>query len=174
MLPDNHIREGLSRAYLMSVASRAGLLIDLKRDFDLGIDGTFHGVKVRTKPNGGRRYVESGFKIDFQIKASHNCIIKGDEIIFDLEAKNYTDLIDTAVGTPRILVLLRLPDDQTKWFTQTSQRLILRHCVYWCSLYGHKSTANDKTVRIRIPTSQRLTVKALRKLMKRVQSSGKI
>ena len=170
MLPDNHIREGLSRAYAMSVAFCAGLSINLNPGFDVGIDGTFLDVKVRIGPSGAKRYIENGFKLDFQLKASHNCPIEGGKIIFDLKARNYNDLVDVDVGTPRILLLLRLPKDQTRWLAQTPQKLILRRCAYWHSLRGLEPTVNDKTVRIRIPTSQRLTVTGLQNLMKRVRS----
>ena len=41
MLIDNHVREGLSRAYIQAIAHRAGYNGSL-REFDYGIDGTFH------------------------------------------------------------------------------------------------------------------------------------
>ena len=63
MLTENHIKEGLSRAYILAVAHRAGFNCSL-REFDYGIDGTFHDIKI---VNG--RHVESGYRIDFQAKA---------------------------------------------------------------------------------------------------------
>ena len=65
MLTESHIKEGLSRAYILAVAHRAGFNCSLKREFDYGIDGTFYDVKVV-----GKRHVETGYNIDFQAKAS--------------------------------------------------------------------------------------------------------
>jgi Domain of unknown function (DUF4365) len=104
MLTENHIKEGLSRAYILAVAHRAGVNCSL-REFDYGIDGTFHEIKVR----GGRR-VESGVKIDFQAKASERCQVQSTEVVYDLEAKSHRDLTDSE-GTARILIVLALPEN---------------------------------------------------------------
>lgn len=59
MLTDNHIREGLRRAYIQAVARRAGFNRSV-REFNYGLDGAFHKVSRVEEPDG--RYQESGFK----------------------------------------------------------------------------------------------------------------
>jgi len=46
MITEEHIKEGLSRAYTIAVADRAGFNYS-KPDFDYGIDGTFSNIKIR-------------------------------------------------------------------------------------------------------------------------------
>lgn len=48
MLTEEHIKEGLSRAYVLAVAHRAGFNIS-KSEFDYGIDGTFKEHSCKEK-----------------------------------------------------------------------------------------------------------------------------
>lgn len=73
-------------------------------------------------------------------------------------------------GTPRILVVLLLPDDAAQWLTCTEDALTLRRCAWWASLRGQAATANDKTLRIDIPRAQRFDAEALGAMMDRVRS----
>jgi hypothetical protein len=164
MLTEQHVQEGLSRAYALAVAYRAGHSCNLKWDFDYGIDGSFHEVTTR----GGRR-VESGFLIQFQCKASTNWELTEAELLYDLEARSYNDLAETAVGNPRILLLLALPKDKAKWLALSVDELILRRCMWWHSLRGRPSTDHARTARVRIPRRQQFTVEALHALMARVR-----
>lgn len=173
MLTDNHIREGLSRAYIQAVAHRAGFNLSV-REFDYGLDGTFHEVSRVEEPDGRYRYRESGFKIDFQAKASsspEHIELRDEALSYKLEAKSQRDLV-LAGGTPRILVVLLLPDDPAQWLTCAEDALTLRRCAWWVSLGGQSPTANDKTVRVDIPRAQRFDTEALTAMMDRVRSGG--
>lgn len=169
MLTDNHIREGLSRAYIQAVAHRAGLNLSL-REFDYGLDGTFHEVTRVAEPDGRARYRESGFKIDFQAKASSSDLIelRDEALSYKLEAKSQRDLVVEG-GTPRILIVLLLPDDPAQWLTCTEDALTLRRCAWWVSLRGQAETDNLKTVRIDIPRAQRFDAETLNAMMDRVR-----
>jgi hypothetical protein len=165
MLTENHIKEGLSRAFILAVAHRAGFNCSL-REFDYGIDGTFHDVKIRD----GRR-VESGFSIDFQAKASEGCIVEAEEVIYDLEAKNHRDLAEPA-GTARILIVLALPPDPDEWLRISPDALIMKRCAWWISLRGRPPTTNRDTQRIRISRTSTLDVCSLTEMMRRVKAGG--
>jgi hypothetical protein len=166
MLTENHIKEGLSRAYILAVAHRAGFNVSV-REFDYGIDGTFHDVKSRDG-----RLVESGFPLDFQAKASETWTIEDGHVVYDLEAKTHRDLTD-AEGGPRILVLLTLPPDAREWLGISDEALVLKRCAWWLSLRGEAPTTNKETQRVRIPVTQRFDVGALTAMMKRVKA-GKL
>ena len=166
MLTDNHVKEGLSRAYILAVAHRAGHNCSLLREFDYGIDGTFHDVKVRD----GRR-VESGFAIDFQAKASEACEVGEQRVAYHLAAKNHRDLAE-AEGTPRILIVLALPPDPEDWLRISADALIMKRCAWWISLRGHPPTQNKEKQRIEIPRAQVFDVAALRAMMQRVKAGG--
>jgi len=163
MLTENHIKEGLSRAYILAVAHRAGFNCSL-REFDYGIDGTFHDVKVI-----GKRRVETGFNIDFQAKASQNCAVSTAGVTYVLSAKNQRDLVETEVGTPRILIVLALPKDSNDWLQTSTDKLVLQRCAWWLSLRGHPPTQNDTASTIKIPLNQSFDVAALTAMMNRVK-----
>ncbi|WP_425592731.1 DUF4365 domain-containing protein [Brevibacillus parabrevis] len=100
MLTEEHIKEGLSRAYVTALAHSAGMNCSI-REHDYGIDGTFHEIRIN---KNGRR-CENGFRIDFQLKSCINRNVSNDYITYDLEAKNYNDLVDTDIGAPRLLIV---------------------------------------------------------------------
>lgn len=166
MLTENHVKEGLSRAYILAVAHRAGHNCSLRREFDYGIDGTFHHVMVRD-----RRRVESGFAIDFQAKASEQCEIDEGRVIYDLSAKNHRDLTE-AEGTPRILIVLALPPDPDDWLRISADALTMKRCAWWTSLRGQTPTTNRDKHRIEIPRGQVFDVAGLQAMMQRVKSGG--
>jgi hypothetical protein len=165
MLTENHIKEGLSRAYILAVAHRAGFDCSFATGFDYGIDGAIHAIEVR--PNG-RRW-KTGFVLEFQAKASHNCVFSDSALAYDLDVKNHDDLVETHVGAPRILIVLALPNDSAEWLRSSKEELVLKRCAYWASLRGQAPTVNTSTRRIAIPLSQTFDVAGLEALMGRVK-----
>ena len=162
MLTLDHIKEGLSRAYIAAVAHRAGFNMSLSA-FDYGMDGTFIDIKLR---NG--RYVESGFKIDFQAKASQECTFDTVHCSFQLKNKNYNDLADPDTGTPRVLILLSLPENDTDWLSVTVDQLAMKKAAWWISLKGKPLVAEkDSKKMIKIPIAQIFNVDALVGMMDR-------
>lgn len=167
MLTEEHIKEGLSKAYVSAVANKAGMNCEINgRQFDYGIDGTFSDVRIL--PNGRRS--ESGFKIDFQLKSTVNIRVEDSEVIYSLNAKNYNDLVETAVGTPRILIVLALPQESDDWLSINEERLLLKKCAWWCSLRGKERTNNTASVNIHIPRDQILTVNEITRIMELVKA----
>lgn len=164
VITEEHMKEGLSRAYTIAVAHRAGLNISLSSEFDYGIDGNFRDVKIF-----GNRRAETGYNIDFQLKATINAEVLDDCIKYTIEAKNYNDLVNENVGTPRILILLRVPSDKSEWLNISENETILKNCAWWCSLYGQEPTHNNSSKTIRIPRNQILDVDSLQKIMGKVK-----
>lgn len=165
MITEEHMKEGLSRAYTIAVAHRAGFNYS-KPEFDYGMDGTISNVKIREN-----RRVSGGHSIDFQLKSTVNYEVdnKNNCIVYDLEVKNYNDLVDDDVGTPRILILFTLPEDRTEWLNITPDATILKNCAWWCSLRGNSISDNNSKTRIKIPLNQVFTVEALHSLMDKVK-----
>jgi hypothetical protein len=163
VLMRNHRQEVMSRAYVQAIAGRCGLTCSL-RDFDYGIDVTFHDIRRR-----GSRHLESGFKLDVQAKSTTTRNMTDTHVVYDLDVKNYEDLRDPEVGCPRLLVLLVLPEDEAEWTEQTEDRLLLRHAAYWLSLKGWEPTTNQKSVRVLLPRTNLFSVQALETLMDKVR-----
>jgi hypothetical protein len=170
MITVQHTCEALSRAHVQAIAGSAGA--NLTRlsvstfELDYGVDGTFHEVRTF-----GGRHINSGFPLDFQLKASTLWTIEDDRVVYDLEAKTFNDLVDrseTERATPCILVLLCLPRESADWVTSSEDALILRKCCYWHHLAG-TATKNRRTVRIRIPRAHLFGPESLTNLLLQVR-----
>jgi len=177
MLTKQQCMDVVSTSYVNAIAGQAGLICT-KPQIDCGIDGIFSEVKEL--PNGQRR--DAGYRLDFQLKSTGNFAIGKDEIIYDLEVKNYIDLIDDDVGTPRILIVYLMPKEQKDWiiideqeFKNENDKLEYKYntnfnyCAWWCSLRGMAETSNTEKIRIKIPRNQILNKESLSDLMDKVR-----
>jgi hypothetical protein len=168
LLTKNHRQEALARAYIQAIASRAGMNSSL-RSFDYGIDVTLHDIWRR-----GRRYHESGYKIDIQAKSTIAATLTVTAVQYDLEIKNYDDLRLAPAGSPRLLVVLVLPDKEAEWTTQTEEQLVIHRAAYWLSLVGRGPVSNSRMFRVVMPRENLFTVDALRGLIQRLRKGEPI
>lgn len=168
VLTIDHKKEALGRAYLRAVAAIAGANVTIP-EHDYGIDATFTEVHQRTE-NGTFRYVDfNDFKV--QLKCTTTLTDAGDDFLYDLEAKTYNDLVLTP-NTPRILVVLRLPDDEGGWMSLTAEQLVIQHCAYWISFRGQPATTNTATIRVRIPKIKMFSPDGVRGIFQRIREGG--
>lgn len=163
MLIRSHRQEVLSRAYIHAIAARCGMLCSF-RELDYGIDLTIHQID-----RVGSRYRESGFALDVQAKSTTAALAMSDRVRYDMEVKAYEDLRQVVHGTPRVLVLLLLPEEEDTWTEQQEDHLLLRRCAYWMSLRGLPPTANTATIRIDIPRSNLFSIDALNRLFEKIR-----
>ena len=131
--------EQLSLAYIRAVSANVGYQITKPEPDIDSVDGVL-------RASFGRRP-----SIDFEAKATTQYIVRGDELRFPLPVKNYNELrADTL--TPRILIVLLMPEESSDWLRQTHDELCLRRCAYWLSLEDRPATSNTTTVTVPIPT----------------------
>jgi len=150
----------MSRAFIHAVAGKAGINFTIGSAFDYGFDGQFRPVKIRQN-----RRVDSGFPLDFQLKATTAWEFDDNDIVYDLEAKTYNDLVDrdpAEIGA--VLIVMCLPHEDDSWVEFSEDQLIIRKCCYWVRLEG-ELTKNDSKKRIRIPRANLLTVDNLRTIL---------
>src|SRR6185437_8663917 len=103
-----HTQETLCMCHIYAVAGMAGINFSINHKFDYGVDGEFRPVIER-----GNRLVMSGFSLDFQAKATVNWTLSNGNIVYDLEAKTYNDIVSrTSEETSLVLILLCLPKEQ--------------------------------------------------------------
>ena len=147
--------EQLSLTYVKAVASKAGFqVVRPEPDID-----SVDGVLISSV---GRRP-----KIDFQAKSTTRDVLRDDALHFPLPVKNYEELRADTI-TPRILIVLLMPDDDARWVAQSEEELCLRHCAYWLSLEDRPATANTSSVTVQIPTTNIFSVDQL------ITSMGKV
>jgi hypothetical protein len=154
-IPD--IMECLSRNYLETIANRTGYFNLQGKDF--GTD--LHICKANVIDRGRyQRLLMTGRQVQIQVKSVQEHLIRpGDQhISYDLETKNYDDLIDrrNELGSliPLILVVFIFPTNQEQWLTLTAEELIIRKRAYWYmpdESVGY--TPNSTSQVIHIPSS---------------------
>lgn len=150
-VPDQE--ELLSKAYAHAVASRAGYVTAVYESDRDGID-------LRIQAGGRMRPA-----LDLQLKATINLRnVTEDAVSYPLPRRNY-DLLRIETQTPRLLVVLDLPDDPGLWMTVTSDELVIRHRAYWLNLLGYDETSNETSVTVRIPKRNVFDVAGLQALM---------
>lgn len=164
-MTEAHTKEQISRSYVNVLAARVGMTISTA-SFDYGFDGTFKDIEY--DPDVGE-YGETGFGIDYQLKATINAKEKDGVVKYSLEVKNYRKLIKTRVGTPRILIVYSMPKDDKQWVTVDNEETVLRKCAWWCSLKGLPEVDNKERVTVTIPVEQQLTPEVLQELMCKVK-----
>lgn len=154
---DNTRKERFSLAYVEAVASLAGFHIAEPRvDFD-SVDGVLIA-------DFGRRP-----RIEFQAKATSQELMRENHLSFQLSCKNYNDLRAENLIIPRLLIVLLMPRDDTRWLSQTKDELCLRHCAYWVSLQGQPPRPDSRTVTVQIPVGNIFSSEELSDLMKKAE-----
>lgn len=167
LLTRNQQQESLSRAYIQAIAARAGMSVSVPSP-DAGIDMSVHDVTVV-----GRQRIESGYRIDLQAKSTTLARLDAHEVRYDLEVAAYETLRYPA-GCPRLLVVLVLPEDETRWLAQSDDELIVRRAAYYLSLRGSGPTRNRRSVRVSVPRGNLFSVAALQALITSIKSGGKL
>ncbi len=164
-MTEAHTKEQISRSYMGVLAACAGMTISTASQ-DYGIDGTFKDVEYDP---AAKEYSETGYGIDYQLKATVNASVKNGVIKYSLEMKNYRKLIQTRVGTPRILVVYAMPKETNKWVAVNKDETTLQKCAWWCSLKGKPEVNNKERVTVSIPVNQQLTPESLKEMMDKVK-----
>ena len=168
MLQENDIKEGISKAYVRDICNSAGYNLSTD-DKDYGFDITVKDIIKRD----GNRFVYSGHNLDIQLKSTTNIRKNNFKIIYDLKNKNYNDLINTDCATPRILVVLCLPDDSEDWVKQDINSLVIKNCAFWYYLGGKEKVENEESkTALHIPEKNIFSVENLNKIMDIVKKRG--
>ena len=139
MVSTNFIQEELSFAYVRAVIFRAGFNLTLPVLDLFGVDGT-----VVSMASGINR-------VDFQLKATTNYQVSGNNILYDLRVEDYNRLIRED-DLPRVLILYIMPTDAAQLLIQSRNELSLRECAFWVNLMGMRPSRNVSTVRVSVPT----------------------
>jgi hypothetical protein len=148
-----HQQDYFSRAVVHAVAAAAGVASDIppydqnSKDIHFEMEDTEDAA---------------GPQLDAQLKCVTTVDVFGTEFSYDLDVKNYKDLIKPVTYVPRILILVVVPPDPVDWLLAVSPETItLKRCAYWVSLHGQPPTTNTSTIAVKIPTSQVFDVAGL-------------
>ena len=162
--PTEHAQEQLSRAYIRAIAAEARVKYQWKNDPDYGIDGEFQQMAK----NAAGNLFANGYPLEFQLKASTNCIPKGNKVAYDLDVKTYNNLLLYSRQISGVCLLVYdMPDAEGDWMDCSPRQLVLRSCCYYWIPSGTPSN-NSSTQRIKINKADTLTPHSLRRLFQQL------
>ena len=173
MLTQQNIEAELSYAYLHAVATKAGFSCEYRPRHldDAGVDATIteHGRKLANDS------VLTSFSMDAQLKATYRELPEEHRrISYSLTVPHYDKLRITNIAAPRILILMRLPQDPEEWLQITEESLVAKRCAYWLSLRGAPESTNTRDQTVYIPRDNLLSPQGLTNLMTRVSRREEI
>ena len=164
-MTDEQRKEFISRAFMRIVAHGHGFKVH-EPEADHGVDMTISPVTRRNEPGGKIRYLDSQHRLDFQLKATtpHSIVDAGDDIKYDLEVKNYNDLIQRrGEFLPLHLVLIVLSDTPPACVNFDADTIGIIGKAYWyLPADDAELSANVNQIRITIPKVNQLGVDFLR------------
>lgn len=164
-MTEDQKKEAVSKAFLRILAEAHGFKTqDLFQDH--GVDMLVFPVSVRETPQGGMRYLDSPYKLEFQLKSTTTTgvIDEGHQLKYDLEVKNYNDLIHRrGHPLPLHLVVVVLDDAPPHCIDLAPDRLGLLGKAYWYlpDVAALEST-NATQIRITIPKANQLQANFVR------------
>ena len=151
----NDQKEQFSLAYIHAVAARAGYQFEIPSRDRASVDGEISSDEG----------LFPAFK--FQAKSTSADLVDDDDVVYDLDVKNYNDLCVVSRQSG-ILILVSVPERLADW-TSASDDALCMHCTgYWHSLRGEAPSSNSRTERIRFPKTQLFNADQLPTLMGQV------
>jgi hypothetical protein len=134
-------QEQFSNAYLLAVATVAGLTLAKPDVDDDSIDFTISGQGF------SGQYGKPRLEIQLKCQMLDECIGQ-DGFRYPLKIKNYNDLRATDILVPRLLIVVIVPKEVQDWLTQSDNAAQMKYCGYWQSIRGRPDTPNTTTVSI--------------------------
>lgn len=165
-------QEDLCESYVRALCAVNGYSITKEIPDNDGVDVT---IKCKERPDSicARRSP----KLDVQLKSCYSNHIQLQEdgsILYDLEVKNYKQLIEADRMIPFILVVLHMHENEGLWLEHTLDYLKITKCAYWISLKGREDTDNTETIRIQIPAANVLSDQTLKDIMTKVANNQEL
>jgi uncharacterized linocin/CFP29 family protein len=153
----NQQKEQFSNTYLQAVTTVAGYSLYKPFVDDDSIDW---GIAAK-----GLEGIVQAPRLELQLKSTSRDVLDDKVIRYPLKLKNYNELILTGYATPRILVVVIIPEKLTDWLKESEEELCLKHCAYWVSLRGMPPTKNTTNVTVTLLRENQFTVAALQSIM---------
>lgn len=156
-MPRTTQQEQFSIAFVHSIVSTAGFGIErISIDVD-SIDVTIHQYgKDDEYP-----IIET---LNVQLKCTYAHPPKSDNLIhFPLKLKNYNDLRRVCMS-PRILVIVHVPENPLHWLAENPNNLSLFHAAYWISL-RNQPAINTDSITVKVPTDSKFSTSELKRIM---------
>lgn len=143
-------KERFSRAWVIAAASAANFTYEIVADDERGVDMTVHSHE---------------HTLDFQLKATSNPELQEGCLVHDLDIRTYNLLRSITRSGYGVLALIVVGSETDQWHSMDDAGTKLAHSAYYLPLFGLPETANEATVRLKVPISNLLTSTAMQTLM---------
>lgn len=148
-------------AYVRLIVQAAGFVIgSFSQDSGHKVDWFVAGAGADNTTRDPRLEIQVKSTIQRRL-SSGDCSYDVDRALYDW-ARKPKELLDV----PRVIVLVRVPEDSDAWVTMSDDELVTRHCAYWVSLRGHPELPPEqKELSISFPSAQKFDLTGLMQLM---------
>ena len=158
-IPPNLAKQEFHFAYFRAVVADAGAVAYVPEGPDIGIDYIVSGARIRDEIT----YAPTGLSFFCQLKSTTDWKIRGDHLVYAVEADAYNKLAELKKGLG-ILIVYALPKQGERPLSVDECRLQLRKCCYWY-LVPREPTTNVRSKTIEIPLTQLFDRKAVDRLL---------
>ncbi len=160
MTPEQQ-KEEISRAYVHAVAARCGFAVSNWSQDQGCVD-----VSIGASSALGGGTLEDP-RIDLQLKCTSDTHhLREDHVAWQLSRPHY-DKLRARSSTPKLLVLLVLPELEAEWMQHSTDSLIIRRCAWWLPMAGMPSINTESKV-VHLPRTNVFSPEQLRSMMERV------
>lgn len=158
---ENHVKEGLSIAYVECLAAKAAYVVESART-DYGTDLTVRVVE-KLRVQNKTSYFTGSKHVALQLKATTESKLRaeGNFVKYALRAKNYNHLVHwwkSAPSAPKFVIVLALPDSKDDWVSLDTSELCIRRRAFWWRPNATDDYTSRSSITISIPSAQLLTV----------------
>lgn len=168
-LPTSDIQDHIGTAYIQAIVANSGYIFSDRRQ-DYGIDGSIHSVQLNRE--GKPR--EATHRIDFQLKSIYDYKEKDGYVEYKLPIKNYNQLIETDIGTPKVLLLYLMPRRKCEWLQIQEETSRLKHYAIWGNLGGLPYSKNKYIKTIKIPKADIFNSQAIVNMLTKIEKGESI
>lgn len=163
----NQQQEEIGKAYVHAVAAACGFSVSQWSQDHGCIDTTISADRVL----GQGPYSKP--KVDLQLKATTQDVVKDEHIAWSLEMAHY-DKLRARARVPHLLVVLALPDDARDGVRHTVDALLIRKCAYWVNMTGMPEVVGQGSKTVQIPREQVLSPEGLLQILTRVSEGASL
>jgi hypothetical protein len=146
--------EAYSRTYVRALGAAAGVAADVP-EYDLNSRDCHFWSRDGDDDAGAELHAQLKSTVD-----GLTPIQGGKELSFRLDHDDY-DHLRKVVFVPRLLVVVQIPKDPSRWIECRPDDLLLRAAAWWVNLRGYPASASGGKVTVHIPVVQRFHLDAL-------------
>jgi hypothetical protein len=164
-------QEAISQCFLKAIAASADVATNFHPQDINSEDGVLS--KRVTLQNGSSIDVSVSFQLKTVFSSTNYHYDENHNLIYNLKAKNYQDLILNATH-PRMLAVLVLPSNEEDWVRVSIEELVMKQRMYWVCLTGYPPTTNPESISVKLPADHILNSTELLRIMQMAGENGSL